>query len=428
MTAITVNVTIRRRRRQSRSRSEIGTLESQIEQESAWLGRPVWADIDLDALEHNVRALKRQARGALLMAVVKANAYGHGATAVGRAALAAGADRLGVVCLDEGEELRRAGITAPVLIMGHTPVSQAQRVVALGVTPTVGSHDFAQAVAHHAVDQGVTLPVHLKLETGLNRYGLPPEQLLPLAESIRHLPGVDVEGLWTHFATGDETDKSYVHRQFRAFSAVADQLPWVRLRHVANTGTVLDMPELSLGMVRVGIGIYGCYPSEDVDRGTSLRPVLSLKSRVARLRPLEPGESVSYGCTWTASRPSVVALVMCGYGDGLRRALSNKGTVLIRGCRAPLVGRIAMDMCVADVTDIPYVALDDEIVIIGRQRDEEITAEEVARLSDTINYETLTGITARVPRLYRRGGRIVAVQTLVEAPAEESPISSIETA
>lgn len=402
-------------------------MERPIEEESAWLGRPVWADIDLDALEHNVRALKRQAGGALLMAVVKANAYGHGATGIARAALAAGADRLGVVCVDEGEELRRAGITAPVLVMGHTPVSQAARAVDLSLTTTVGSHHFAEAVSRCAVERGVTIPVHLKVETGLNRYGLPPEQLLPLAESMRRLPGLDVEGLWTHFATGDETDKSYVHRQFRAFTAVAEQLPWVRLRHVANTATVLDMPELSLDMVRVGIGLYGCYPSDEVDRGTPLRPVLSLKSRVARLRRLEAGESVSYGCTWTAHRESVVALVMCGYGDGLRRTLSNKGSVLVRGRRAPIVGRIAMDMCVADVTDIPFVALDDEIVIIGRQRDDEIAAEEVARLSDTISYETLTGITARVPRVYRRGGRITAVQTLVEAPAEESAIARLES-
>jgi len=401
-------------------------LERPIEEESAWLGRPVWADVDLDALEHNVRELKRQACGALLMAIVKANAYGHGATGIARAALAAGADRLGVVCVDEGEELRRAGVTAPILVMGHTPVSQAERAVALDLTTTVGSHHFAEAVAQRAIERGVTIRVHLKVETGLNRYGLPPEQLLPLAESMRHLPGLDVEGLWTHFATGDEPDKSYVQRQFRAFTAVADQLPWIRLRHVANTATVLDMPELSLDMVRVGIGLYGCYPSEDVDRGTLLRPVLSLKSRVARLRRLDPGESVSYGCTWTAARPSVVALVMCGYGDGLRRTLSNKGSVLVRGRRAPIVGRIAMDMCVADVTEIPYVALDDEVVIIGRQRDDEISAEEVARLSDTISYETLTGITARVPRVYRRGGRITAVQTLVEAPADESAIAGLE--
>jgi alanine racemase len=406
-------------------------LERRSEEESvgtAWQGRSVWAEIDLDALDHNVRQLKRHANGALLMAVVKANAYGHGAIGVARAAIAAGADRLGVVCVDEGEELRRAGIDVPILVMGHTPVSQAERVVALALTPTVSSLEFARALSRHADESGVTLPVHLKVETGLNRYGLPPEQLLPLAESMRHLPALDTEGLWTHFATGDEADKSYVLRQFAAFGEVAGRLPWIRLRHVANTGTVLDTPELSLDMVRVGIGIYGCYPSHQVGRSVSLRPILSLKSRVARLRRLEAGECVSYGCTWTAPRPSVVALVMCGYGDGLRRALSNKGSVLIRGRRAPIVGRIAMDMSVADVTDVPYVALDDEVVIIGRQRDETIAAEEVAQLCDTISYEILTGITARVPRLYLREGRIVAVETLVEAPAEEIPLKAREMA
>ena len=394
--------------------------EPTVRDESTWLGRPVWADIDLDALAHNIRELKRRAGSAQLMAVVKANAYGHGAIAVARAALAAGADRLGVICLDEGEELRRAGITAPILIMGFTPVSQAERAVELSLTPTVSSQQMALALARFAVEKGVTVTIHLKIETGLNRYGLPPEQLLPLAESLRQLPGLDVEGLFTHFATGDAADKSYVRLQFERFTQVADKLPWIRMRHAANTANLIDMPELALDMVRPGIGIYGCYPSPHVQRSVDLRPVLSLKSRVARLRRLEPGESVSYGCTWTATRPSVVALVMCGYGDGLRRELSNKGNVLIRGRRAPIIGRIAMDMCITDVTDIPYVALDDEVVIIGRQRDDEIPAEEVAALCGTINYEILTGISARVPRVYRRGGRIVAVQTLLDKAAPET--------
>ena len=403
--------------------------EPTVRDESTWLGRPVWADIDLDALAHNIRELKRRAGSAQLMAVVKANAYGHGAIAVARAALAAGADRLGVICLDEGEELRRAGITAPILIMGFTPVSQAERAVDLSLTPTVSSQQMALALARFAVEKGVTVTIHLKIETGLNRYGLPPEQLLPLAESLRQLPGLDVEGLFTHFATGDAADKSYVRVQFERFTQVADKLPWIRMRHAANTANLIDMPELALDMVRPGIGIYGCYPSPHVQRSVDLRPVLSLKSRVARLRRLEPGECVSYGCTWTAARPSVVALVMCGYGDGLRRDLSNKGNVLIRGRRAPIIGRIAMDMCITDVTDIPYVALEDEVVIIGRQRDDEIPAEEVAALCGTINYEILTGISARVPRVYRRGGRIVAVQTLLDKAAPEtSPSEALSPA
>jgi alanine racemase len=395
--------------------------ENEIKDDSVWQGRPVWADIDLDALAHNVRELKRAAGDALLMAVVKANAYGHGAVAVARAALAAGADRLGVICVDESEELRRAGISAPILILGHTPSTQAQRIVELGVTPTVSSQRLALALARFAEEKGIVQPVHLKVETGLNRYGLPPEQLLPLAESLQEMTALDVEGLFTHFATGDALDKSYVHSQFKLFREVADRLPWIRLRHVANTGTLLDLPEMALGMVRAGIGIYGCYPSIDVRRDIPLRPVLSLKSRVCRLRRLEAGESVSYGCTWTATRSSIVALVMCGYGDGLRRCLSNRGSVLIRGKRAPIVGRVAMDMSIVDVTDIPYVELDDEVVLIGRQRNDEITAEEMAALCDTINYETLTGIMPRVPRVYRREGQAVAVQTLVERPAAERP-------
>jgi alanine racemase len=396
------------------AQGELGILKQTTGEQSEWRGRPVWADIDLDALDNNVRALKRQARGALFMAVVKANAYGHGAVGVAKAALDAGADRLGVVCVDEGEELREAGIKAPILVMGHTPVSLAERAVALHLTTTVGSHHYAQAVSDEAARHRVTVPVHLKVETGMNRYGLPPEELLPLAESVRQMPGLDIEGLWTHFATGDEADKSFVDRQYCAFRQVAEKLPWIRLRHVANTATVLDMPQLSLDMVRVGIGLYGCYPSLEVDREVPLRPVLSLKSRVARLHRIEAGESVSYGCTWTATKPSLIALIMCGYGDGLRRTLSNKGSVLICGQRAPIVGRIAMDMCVADVSHIEHVAVDDEVVLIGRQGNDEISAEEVARLTDTISYETLTGITARVPRVYRRDGRIAGSQTLVD--------------
>lgn len=393
--------------------------ETPAAQSTDWSGRPVWADIDLDALTENVRQLKRQAGGAALMAVVKANAYGHGAIAVSRAALAAGAERLAVICVDEAEELRRAGIDAPILVMGFTPISQAERVVELGLTPTVSTPELAHALARLARKKGIVQPIHLKVETGLNRYGLPPEQLLPLAESLRDEPGLLIEALFTHFATGDEDDKSYLRYQLDNFTRVAGALPWIPLRHVANTGTLLSMPELSFDLVRPGIGLYGCYPSPNAC-SLPLRPVLSLKSRVARLRRLEPGESVSYGCTWTAQRPSVVALVMCGYADGLRRELSNKGSVLIRGRRAPIIGRIAMDMCVVDVTEIPYVALDDEVVIIGRQRDDEITAEELAALCGTINYEILAGITARVPRVYRRGGRIVAAQTLVEKPSPET--------
>jgi alanine racemase len=385
----------------------------------SWQGRPVWAEVDLDALAHNVNELKKRAGGATLLAVVKANAYGHGAVAVSRAALEAGADRLAVICVEEGEQLRLAGIGAPILVMGPTLPNQAERIVDLSLTPTVNSREMALALSGYAAAQGIVQPVHLKVETGLNRFGLPPEELVPLAEFLRELPGIEVEGLFTHFAAGDENDKTYTRGQFDVFMGVASSLSWIPLRHVSNTATVLDMPELSLEGVRPGIGIYGCYPSAEVSRSVALRPVLSLKSRVARLKRLSPGETVSYGRTWRAERPSIIALVACGYGDGLRRALSNRGNVLVRGQRVPIVGRVAMDMCVADVTDVPGVEVGDEIVLIGRQGGGEIPAEELAALCDTMNYEILCGITARVPRVYLRDGQAVAVESLLAAAPQE---------
>ena len=378
-----------------------------------WQGRPTWAEIDLDALADNVRLLKSRANGAALLAVVKANAYGHGAVAVARAALAAGADRLGVICVDEGEQLRRAGITEPILVMGHTSAGEAQRLADLSLTPSVVSSEMALALARVASERGIEMPVHLKVDTGLNRYGLPASEAADLGRRLRDLAGIQTEGLFTHFASADEGNKSYTVEQHKLFLAVAEQLDWVPIRHVSNTAALLDMPDMSLEMVRPGLGIYGCYPSTHVKRSLSLRPVLSLKGRIARLTSLAPGESVSYGRTWRASRPSLIGLLMCGYADGLPRALSNRGSVLVRGRRAPIVGRVCMDMCMVDVSDIPDVALDDEVVIIGRQGEEEISADEVAELCGTISYEILCGISARVPRLYLRQGSIVSKQTLV---------------
>jgi len=378
-----------------------------------WQEGRVWAEIDLDALADNVRLLKSQANGAALLAVVKANAYGHGAVVVARAALAAGADRLGVICVDEGEQLRRADITAPILVMGHTPAAEARRLVDLSLTPSVVSREVALALARVASERGIDVPVHLKVDTGLNRYGLPPSEAVDLGRCLRDLAGIQVEGLFTHFASADEGDKSHMLEQHRLFLSAAEQLDWVPIRHVSNTATLLDMPDMSLEMVRPGLGIYGCYPSAQVNRSLPLRPALSLKSRVARLTSVAPGESVSYGRTWRASRPSLIGLVLCGYADGLPRALSNRGSVLVRGQRAPIVGRVCMDMCMVDLSDIPDVAVDDEVVIIGRQGEEEISADEVAELCGTISYEILCGISARVSRLYLRQGRIVSSQTLV---------------
>lgn len=390
---------------------------------SRWNGRPVWAELDLDALAHNVRLLAARVAPARLYAVVKANAYGHGAVMTGHAAVEAGAGGLGVVCVDEGEELRRGGIEAPVLVLGYCRPSEAERIVQFGLTPTVHTMQVALALSSVASERGAHVPVHLELESGLNRHGLELEALVRFAEELRELPGIEVEGLFTHFAAAEEGDTEFTRRQHDALIEASGRLPWIPLRHCSATASALMAPQMALDIVRVGLGLYGYHPLPGRGADDGLRRVLSLKSRIARVLDVEPGATVGYGRTWTAERPSRIALVMCGYADGLPRALSNRAQMLVRGRRVPLAGRVAMDMCMADVTEVPDVAQDDEVVIIGSQGGESVDADELAALAGTISWEILAGISARVPRLYVRDGRAVAETTLnqrMPVPAEET--------
>jgi alanine racemase len=392
---------------------------------SRWGGRPVWAEIDLDALAHNVRLLAGRAAPARLWAVVKANAYGHGAVACGEAALAAGARGLAVVCVDEGEELRAAGVEAPILVVGYTPPSDAERVVALRLRPTVGAWDAAEALASAARRAGWTVPLHLELESGLNRHGLRPDELVALAERARATPGLEVEGLFTHFAAAEEGDQRFTRRQFDVLREVSARLPFVKERHCAASASVLLDKEMALDAVRTGLSMYGYRPAPWCGTETDLRPVMSLRARVARVLEVDRGATVGYGRTWAASRPSRIALVMCGYADGYRRGFGNRAHVLVHGRRAPVVGRVAMDMCMVDVTAVPQTRPGDAATLLGRDGDERVDADELAALADTISWEILAGVTARVPRLYLRGGEVVATTTLVgripAPPAGERP-------
>ncbi len=371
-------------------------------------GLRVWAEIDLDAVESNVRNLNQQAGDAHLLAVVKGNAYGHGAYPVAKTALAAGAWGVGVIGFEEGEDLRRLGFEGPVLVLGSTAPEAAASMVAAGLRATVGSRELVEALSAAARKLERQAIVHIKVETGLNRYGLVPDEAVALAEYARGLPNVVVEGISTHFASVDEGDKEFTFRQYFAFRDCADRLPWVPLHHVSSTGAIIDLPEIALTMVRTGIGLYGYYPSEQVGRRVPLTPALALRSRVARVQEVEPGASVGYGRAWTATRQSRIATIMAGYGDGVRRVLSNAGIALVRGQRAKFAGRVAMDMVMLDVTDIPEVSAGDEVTLIGRQGEQCISADEVAALSGTISYEVLAGLMARIPRLYIRQGQVVA--------------------
>jgi alanine racemase len=381
---------------------------------SAWGGRPCWAEIDLDALASNVRLLVARAAPARAYAVVKANAYGHGAVAVARAALAAGASGLAVIAVDEGEELRRAGITAPVLVVGYTPPSDVARVVALDLRAAVAADDVLQALSGAARAAGKTAQIDLEVETGMHRHGLRPDAAVALAERARSLPGIRVAGLFTHFAAAEEGDQRFTRRQFDLLREVSARLPWIPERHCSASASVLFDRELGLDAVRVGLSMYGYRPAPWCGADADLEPVLSLRARIARVLELERGQTVGYGRTWAASRPSRIALLMCGYADGFRRSFSNRAHVLVHGRRVPIVGRVAMDMCMADVTAVPDVRAGDVATLIGRDGDERVDADELAALADTISWEILAGITARVPRLFLRDGTISAATTLVE--------------
>ena len=378
-----------------------------------------WAEIDLDAVAHNARELKRQAgERAELIAVVKANAYGHGAVAVARAALEAAASRLAVVRTLEGVQLRRAGIEAPILLMGYTLPAEAETIVRWRLTPTVNTWEQAQALSAAAMARGLRLPVHIKADTGMGRFGLLPEEVVDFAQALVQLPGLQLEGFYTHFSVADVADKSYTRHQFSIYRQLLARLEEasisIPLRHVCNSAATLDLPEMTLDGVRCGIALYGLRPSEEVEPAIPLRPVMSLKSRVARVRTLPAGSSISYGRTYTTTRPTRVALVPVGYGDGYHRLLSNRGAVLIRGQRVPIVGRVCMDQFVVDVSEVPETQQDDEVVLIGRQGEAEITAEEVARWAETINYEVTTSILPRVTRVYLRGGEVVGMDPLLK--------------
>ncbi|MEK7215094.1 MAG: alanine racemase [Chloroflexota bacterium] len=378
-------------------------------------GRPLWAEVDLDALTHNIRQIQRRiGPDRQILAVVKANAYGHGAPAVAGAAVAAGATHLGVACVDEGVQLRAAGIGAPIVLLGFLPAWEAAVAVVHRLTPTVTTPETAHALDAACRTHRTTVDIHLKIDTGMGRFGVNPDEAPAFAQFLQTLPTLNLRGVYTHFAVADETDKTFTRRQFALFMETAGRLPPGLLRHVANSAAIADLPEMGLDMVRPGIALYGCYPSPYVGRDLDLRPVLSLKSYVARVHTLAAGETVSYGRTWTAPRASRIALIPCGYADGLPRITSNRGAVLIRGRRAPVVGRVCMDQHMVDVTDIPEVALGDEAVIIGRQGDAVITAEEIAALAGTINYEVLCAVAARVPRHYLQGGRAVSRSSLLD--------------
>ncbi len=379
-----------------------------------------WAEIDLNAYAHNIRELRRATQSqARLMAVVKANGYGHGAKEIARTALQNGAEFLGVARLHEAVELRQAGLEAPILILGYSSPDSATTLIDYDLAQTVYSPTTAQALSKQAARQGKKINVHIKVDSGMGRLGLLLEEPAAGAshnnlsagpvsdvETISRLGNLEVNGIFTHFATSDSADKSYATRQLKRFTEFLNHLDRAGLtpplKHAANSAAVIDLPDSHLDMVRPGIATYGLYPSAEVNqRRVDLKPVMTLKSRIIHLKKVPADFHISYGITYRTEKPTTIATVPVGYADGYNRLLSSRGHMLVHGQRVPVVGRVCMDLTMLDVGALKDVKIEDEVVVFGQQGNQAVTADELASKVNTINYEIVTSITGRVPRIYR---------------------------
>jgi len=366
-------------------------------------GRPTWLEVDLEAIAHNVRrVVEMVGPDVAVLAVLKADGYGHGIVRVARTALNNGARYLGVASVSEGAGLRQAGIAAPVLVLGYTPAWQARDLVLNDLSATVFSFDVAQALHRAGREMDRPARVHVKVDTGMGRLGLLPGEVVPFVLDLRALPGLELEGIFTHFSVAD-SDPDYTRGQIGRFHQVLDDLAQAGVQfplvHAANSAAILTLAESHFRMVRLGLAMYGLHPSAQVRCPPDFRPALSFKTQVAQVKTLPPGSYVSYGNTYQTAGEQRIAVLPVGYADGFRRAPRHWGQVLVRGQRAPIVGRVCMDQTMLDVTAIPGVRQGDEVVLIGEQGGERITAEDVAERLGTINYEVVSEILARVPRV-----------------------------
>lgn len=378
-----------------------------------------WAEIDLDALAHNYRTLRaRMGVNARFLGVVKADAYGHGAVEVSRTLEELGAEYLAVSNLDEALELRQGGVTLPILQLGLTPPDQTRQALACRVTQAVWSESAARAFSREARRTGGILRVHIKLDTGMSRLGFPcdEERFDASLEAICRvcaLPGLEAEGIFTHFAVSDEADdasREYTLRQYRRFTAMTETLAergvTFAIRHCANSGAAVSWPQFACDMFRPGIVSYGIGHQADA---LGLRPVMTLKTVVGTIRELPEDTAVSYGCTFRTSRPSRMGVLPIGYADGLHRVLSDQWRVWTPWGSAPIAGRICMDMCMVDLTDLPQVREGDEVEVYGPHN----SVNDAARLAGTIAYEMTCAVSRRVPRIYFRSGQEVARELLL---------------
>ncbi|OGY27975.1 MAG: alanine racemase [Candidatus Woykebacteria bacterium RBG_19FT_COMBO_43_10] len=370
------------------------------------LERLTWCEISKEALSNNIKTIQEFVGPKVaVMAVVKANAYGHGAVETALIALKSGAKLLGVSSFVEAKQLREADIKDPIVILGFTPAENYLDMVRNNLTVTIRSLDVARALSTAARREEKITRVWVKVDTGMHRLGLNPGEVLFFIKKIQNLPNLSISGLFTHFAQADTPELSFSEKQIESFNEVLGELEsegiHIPLRSAANSAAIFKLPKSHYNLVRVGIAMYGLKPEKSFDYGVDLKPALTFKTEITQIIELAKGESVGYGREFVARGPTLIATLAVGYGDGFRRSPKNWGEVLIRGQRAPLVGRVSMDQAAADITDLKGdIRRGEEVALIGRSGDEVISAEDVAENLGTISYEVVTAISARVPRIY----------------------------
>ena len=366
--------------------------------------RPVWVEIYLDNIKYNYNKIEENvSRETLIMAVIKAKAYGHGIESLADSLIESGCDRFGVAFPEEGKEIRELGFSIPIHVLGEVLPEQISKIIEYDLIPTVSKEETIRNLNTCAKKKGIKKKVHIKIDTGMGRIGVKPHKALEFISKIKNnYSNIYIEGLISHFANADSKNKEYTYKQWEKFNNLIKQLDkediHIPIKHIANSAAVIDLPEMELDMIRPGIMLYGLKPSSQV-KDISLKPALTWKTKVVYLKEVSADTGISYGLTYKTNKKTKVATLPLGYADGYSRLLSNKAEVLIKGKRAPIIGNVCMDQFMVDVTDIP-VEIGDEVILIGEQNHEKISASELANIMGTINYEVICSISERVPRLY----------------------------
>ncbi|QLY80471.1 alanine racemase [Clostridium intestinale] len=381
--------------------------------------RPVWAEVDLGCIEHNVKQIKSLCENKKIYGVVKADAYGHGALDIVQVLLKSGVTDLAVALITEALEIIKSGINVPILILGFTPLTFAEDILNNNIEQTVYDLEYAKKLSEIAQEKNKTAKIHIAVDTGMGRIGfLPNEKGMEAVRQISKLPNINIEGIFTHFSTADEVDKTYSLEQLAKFNKFVDDLEnegiKINIKHASNSAGIMDLPEAHFNAVRPGIIMYGYYPSNEVIKERlDLKPALTLKTSVVHVKTLPKDMYISYGRKYKTDKERVIATLPIGYADGYTRALSNKGKVIVNGKLASIVGAVCMDQCMIDVTDVGTVKVGDEVILLGEHGNTRFNADDLAELLDTINYEIICMIGRRVPRVYINNEKIVKIRNYV---------------